>query len=80
MSLSGSTTVGRPVRRPVFAAVPADEVPEQLVAGRVQPVGQLLLGSLRIGSLWESLAVPELRQQAQALATQVVAGAATAMP
>ena len=39
-----------------------------------------LLGSLRIGSLWESLAVPELRQQAQALATQVVAGAATAMP
>ncbi len=39
-----------------------------------------VLGSLRIGSLWESLAVPELRQQAQALATQVVAGAATAMP
>ena len=39
-----------------------------------------VIGSLRIGSLWESLAVPELRQQAQALATQVVAGAATAMP
>ncbi len=39
-----------------------------------------VLGSLRIGSLWESLAVPELRQQAQALATEVVAGAATAMP
>ncbi|MBK0025978.1 FAD/NAD(P)-binding protein [Stenotrophomonas sp. S48] len=39
-----------------------------------------VLGSLRIGSLWESLAVPELRQQAQALAAQVVAGHATAMP
>ncbi|WMJ71449.1 FAD/NAD(P)-binding protein [Stenotrophomonas sp. 24(2023)] len=47
--------------------------------GRAQPrLG--VLGSLRIGTLWESLAVPELRQQAQALATQVVAGAATAMP
>ncbi|MBH1664502.1 FAD/NAD(P)-binding protein [Stenotrophomonas maltophilia] len=46
-----------------------------------QPQARLgVLGSLRIGSLWESLAVPELRQQAQALATQVVAGAATAMP
>ncbi|HCL45239.1 MAG TPA: pyridine nucleotide-disulfide oxidoreductase, partial [Pseudomonas sp.] len=45
-----------------------------------QPQARLgVLGSLRIGSLWESLAVPELRQQAQALATQVVAGAATAM-
>lgn len=47
--------------------------------GRAQPrLG--VLGSLRIGTLWESLAVPELRQQAQALAAQVVAGAATAMP
>ncbi|KAF1012972.1 MAG: hypothetical protein GAK31_03799 [Stenotrophomonas maltophilia] len=47
--------------------------------GRTQPrLG--VLGSLRIGTLWESLAVPELRQQAQALATQAVAGAATAMP
>ncbi|MCC8625058.1 FAD/NAD(P)-binding protein [Xanthomonas vesicatoria] len=30
------------------------------------------IGSLRIGSLWESLAVPELREQAQAIARDVL--------
>lgn len=59
------------------SSVPGD----RLCAAGGQPQARLgVLGSLRIGSLWESLAVPELRQQAQALATQVVAGAATAMP
>ena len=59
------------------STVPGD----RLRAAGGQPQARLgVLGSLRIGSLWESLAVPELRQQAQALATQVVAGAATAMP
>lgn len=54
---------------------------DRLRAAGGQPQARLgVLGSLRIGSLWESLAVPELRQQAQALATQVIAGAATAMP
>lgn len=59
------------------STVPGD----RLRAAGGQPQARLgVLGSLRIGSLWESLAVPELRQQAQQLATQVVAGAATAMP
>ncbi|WP_414495728.1 FAD/NAD(P)-binding protein [Stenotrophomonas maltophilia] len=59
------------------STVPGDRL--RAVGG--QPQARLgVLGSLRIGSLWESLAVPELRQQAQALATEVVAGAATAMP
>lgn len=59
------------------STVPGD----RLRSASGQPQARLgVLGSLRIGSLWESLAVPELRQQAQALATQVVAGAATAMP
>jgi len=59
------------------SSVPGD----RLCAAGGQPQARLgVLGSLRIGSLWESLAVPELRQQAQALATQVVAGAATSMP
>ncbi|CAJ0610668.1 unnamed protein product [Cylicocyclus nassatus] len=59
------------------STVPGD----RLCATGGQPQARLgVLGSLRIGSLWESLAVPELRQQAHALATQVVAGAATAMP
>ena len=59
------------------STVPGD----RLRAAGGQPQARLgVLGSLRIGSLWESLAVPELRQQAHALATQVVAGAATAMP
>ena len=31
------------------------------------------IGSLRIGTLWESIAVPELRQDAQALATRILA-------
>lgn len=59
------------------STVPGD----RLLSASGQPQARLgVLGSLRIGSLWESLAVPELRQQAQALATQMVAGAATAMP
>ena len=59
----------------------SDAAGDRLLAADGQPQARLgVLGSLRIGSLWESLAVPELRQQAQALATRVVAGAATAMP
>lgn len=59
------------------SSVPGD----RLCAAGGQPQARLgVLGSLRIGNLWESLAVPELRQQAQALAVQVVAGAATSMP
>ncbi|MCF5943776.1 pyridine nucleotide-disulfide oxidoreductase, partial [Xanthomonas perforans] len=39
--------------------------------GRTQP--QLrVIGSLRIGTLWESLAVPELREQAAAIARDVL--------
>lgn len=59
------------------SAVPGDRL---LAAGGQRQARLGVLGSLRIGSLWESLAVPELRQQAQALATEVIAGAATAMP
>ena len=36
----------------------------------------LTLGSARIGSLWESLAVPDLRRQAAALAQRLAAGTA----
>ncbi|RBC38724.1 pyridine nucleotide-disulfide oxidoreductase, partial [Xanthomonas oryzae pv. oryzae] len=31
-----------------------------------------VIGSLRIGTLWESLAVPELREQAAAIARDVL--------
>ncbi|WP_369039486.1 FAD/NAD(P)-binding protein [Stenotrophomonas maltophilia] len=59
----------------------SDAEGDRLRSASGQPQARLgVLGSLRIGSLWESLAVPELRQQAQALAARVVAGAATAMP
>ncbi|MGY0557433.1 FAD/NAD(P)-binding protein [Lysobacter sp. A421] len=34
----------------------------------------LALGSLRIGSLWESLAVPELRSQSEAIARKLLGG------
>ena len=40
--------------------------------GRAQPAIQVV-GSLRIGRLWESLAIPELRQQAQAAAQRALA-------
>lgn len=40
--------------------------------GRVQP-DLWVLGSLRIGSLWESTAIPELRGQAEAVARQLLA-------
>jgi uncharacterized NAD(P)/FAD-binding protein YdhS len=39
--------------------------------GRVNPQLQVI-GSLRIGALWESLAVPELREQAAAIARDVL--------
>ena len=39
-----------------------------------------VLGSLRIGTLWESLAVPELRQQAQDAARHALRGLDTAIP
>ena len=42
--------------------------------GRVQPQ-VMVMGSLRIGSLWESIAVPELRGQAEVAARQLLAAA-----
>ncbi|MET0129100.1 MAG: pyridine nucleotide-disulfide oxidoreductase, partial [Stenotrophomonas chelatiphaga] len=39
-----------------------------------------VLGSLRIGTLWESLAVPELRQQAEDAARHAVRELEAAMP
>ncbi|MDR6092812.1 hypothetical protein QE373_000109 [Stenotrophomonas sp. SORGH_AS321] len=39
-----------------------------------------MLGSLRIGTLWESLAVPELRQQAEDAARHAVRELEAAMP
>ena len=40
-----------------------------MIDARGQPDPTLLvLGAMRIGTLWESLAIPELRGQAQALA------------
>lgn len=43
-------------------------------AGRADPRLHVL-GSLRVGSLWESLAIPELRQQAQQIALALTAPA-----
>lgn len=40
--------------------------------GSLQP-GVFALGSLRIGSLWESLAIPELRRQAETVARKLLA-------
>ncbi len=46
----------------------------RLLDAHGRPDGRLhVLGSLRIGTLWESLAVPELRAQAAALATALLA-------
>jgi uncharacterized NAD(P)/FAD-binding protein YdhS len=42
--------------------------------GQPQP-GVQVVGSLRIGTLWESLAIPELRAQAQQAATRALPGA-----
>ena len=39
--------------------------------GSLQP-GVFALGSLRIGSLWESLAIPELRRQAESVARKLL--------
>lgn len=47
----------------------ASEEPGRVIDARGQPDPTLLvLGAMRIGTLWESLAIPELRVQAQALA------------
>ena len=47
----------------------ASEEPGRVIDARGQPDPTLLvLGAMRIGTLWESLAIPELRGQAQALA------------
>ncbi len=46
----------------------------QLLAADGTPYPRIqVVGSLRIGRLWESLAIPELRQQAQAAAQQMLA-------
>lgn len=50
------------------------DVDGQLVAADGTPYPRIqVVGSLRIGRLWESLAIPELRQQAQAAARQMLA-------
>lgn len=47
----------------------ASEEPGRVIDARGQPDPTLLvLGAMRTGTLWESLAIPELRGQAQALA------------
>ncbi|TLX22134.1 FAD/NAD(P)-binding protein [Thermomonas fusca] len=47
----------------------ASEEPGRVLDARGQPdPGLFVLGAMRIGTLWESLAIPELRGQAQALA------------
>ena len=47
----------------------ASEEPGRVIDARGQPDPTLVvLGAMRIGTLWESLAIPELRGQAQALA------------
>ncbi len=49
----------------------------QLLAEPGQPALPLhVLGSLRIGDLWESIAIPDLRQQAHAIARQILANIA----
>jgi len=47
---------------------------QSVAAGRADPRLHVL-GSLRVGSLWESLAIPELRQQAQQIALALTAPA-----
>ena len=42
-------------------------------SGRPDP-GLYVLGTLRIGDLWESIAIPELREQAQQIAEDIGAG------
>jgi Uncharacterized protein conserved in bacteria len=50
------------------------DVDGQLLAADGTPYPRIqVVGSLRIGRLWESLAIPELRQQAQAAAQQMLA-------
>jgi uncharacterized NAD(P)/FAD-binding protein YdhS len=41
-------------------------------SGRPDP-GLYVLGALRIGDLWESIAIPELREQAQQIAEDILA-------
>lgn len=50
----------------------ASEEPGRVLDARGQPDPALfVLGAMRIGTLWESLAIPELRGQARALADQL---------
>lgn len=50
----------------------ASEEPGRVIDARGQPDPALfVLGAMRIGTLWESLAIPELRGQAQALAAHL---------
>ena len=44
-------------------------------SGRPDP-GLYVLGALRIGDLWESIAIPELREQAQQIAADILAAEA----
>ena len=50
----------------------ASEEPGRVLDARGQPDPALfVIGAMRMGTLWESLAIPELREQAQALAGQL---------
>ena len=52
----------------------ASEEPGRVIDARGQPDPALfVLGAMRIGTLWESLAIPELRGQAQAIAAHLLA-------
>ena len=67
--------LGQGLARPGPHGIGIDTTPEgQLVDadGEVQP-GFIVIGSLRIGRLWESIAVPELRGQAEQAARQLLA-------
>lgn len=47
----------------------------RVLDSRGRPIpGLFVIGALRIGDLWESIAIPELRQQARQIATAIRAG------
>ncbi|MFT4257247.1 MAG: FAD/NAD(P)-binding protein [Pseudoxanthomonas sp.] len=66
--------LGRGLARPGPHGIGIDTAPDGRVldaGGRAQP-RLFALGSLRIGTLWESIAVPELRVQAEAIAGELL--------
>ncbi len=71
--LTGLLGEGHAQAGPHGIGIAADDAGRVLDAeGRAQP-DLWVLGSLRIGSLWETTAIPELRGQAEAVARQALA-------